>query len=208
MSYQENLSILQLSYDQGASMRDQLPKFPWKIKERQAFLDRVLAEKKTHFLEIGAGTGQDSLFFQAAGLQVTCMDLSHEMVKRCQAKGLNAYQADFLSLKPTSVDVLYAMNCLLHVPSAQLPQVLQALARCLNPGGLFFVGTYAGDFEGVLPNDSHSPPRFFALRSDAQMLAFLTRDFELVDFHTCDLTEDVFQSFTLRKPIAEFASRL
>jgi len=57
-------------------------------------------------LEVGAGTGQDSLYFQEQGLRVLCTDLSPAMVELCQAKGLDARIADFLSLDvpPASFD--------------------------------------------------------------------------------------------------------
>ncbi|TMD70000.1 MAG: class I SAM-dependent methyltransferase [Chloroflexi bacterium] len=42
-------------------------------------------------LEIGAGTGNDSLFFRDNGLHVVCTDLSPAMVDLCTEKGLEAY---------------------------------------------------------------------------------------------------------------------
>ncbi len=202
-TYTKNLTELRQAYDHGADYRDQLPISPWKVKNRQRFLQRLQQENKKRLLEIGAGAGHDGLFFQQAGLDVVCTDLSQEMVKRCQAKGLKAYQADFLSLREPAetFDAIFAMNCLLHVASAELPQVLKALARVLKPGGLFFLGAYAGDSEGIWPEDSHTPPRFFALRSEAAMKAFLTVDFELVDVQIIPLAQEDFQGFTLRKPL-------
>jgi SAM-dependent methyltransferase len=74
-------------------------------------------------LEIGAGTGNDGLYFQNNGLDVTCTDLSPDMVNLCREKGLKAYVMDFLSLDfpPGSFDAIYALNCLLHVPTRELP---------------------------------------------------------------------------------------
>lgn len=202
MTYQEILPSLTQSYNQGAEYRDKLPTFPWKLQERSTFLKRIQSENKKQFFEIGAGAGHDSLFFQEAGLEVTCVDLSEEMVKRCQLKGLNAYQADFLNLNQNdqSFDILYAMNCLLHVPTPTLPEVLKILSQLLVPGGLFFLGTYGGEFEGLLPDDSHIPPRYFAFRSNEAMKRFVEVDFEILDFHVVELEKNDFQAITLRKP--------
>ncbi len=155
---------------------------------------------------IGAGTGQDSLFFEEAGLEVLATDLSPEMVARCCAKGLEARRADFLNLgvAPESFDAVFALNCMLHVPNADFPKVLTEIREALVPGGLFFLGVYGGDpFEGVAPDDWHAPPRFFSHRSDDQMEWFVTEVLEVIDFHVVNSGKLRFQSFTLRRPMVE-----
>ena len=66
------------------------------------------------------------------------------MVKLCLQKGLNAYVMDFLGLDfpASSFDAIYSLNCLLHVPTHDLPQVLQKLQGLLKPTGLFYLGVY------------------------------------------------------------------
>jgi SAM-dependent methyltransferase len=208
--YRDLLGSLRTAYDGGAERRDRSDKPEWKLAERQAFLDRLRAEGRERLLEVGAGTGQDALFFQEGGLEVVAVDLSPEMVARCRAKGLEAHVADFLHLgvPPASFDAVHAMNCLLHVPSADLPEVLEAIRDVLVPGGLFFLGTYGGEsFEGPSPDDWHDPPRFFSFRTDAQMEGFVRACLEIVDFHVVveGGTEGgmYFQSFTLRRPDAK-----
>ncbi len=178
------------AYNRSAPQRDEMPKTPWKLAERSAFLDRLQREGKTRLLEVGAGTGNDALFFQEQGIGVVATDLSREMVERCRAKGLEAHAMDFLHLDfpPASFDAVYALNCLLHVPNADLPAVLSAVRGLMASGGLFFLGTYGGEpSEGVAPNDVHDPPRFFSLRSDEQIEAFARDHFEVIDFHVVEL---------------------
>jgi SAM-dependent methyltransferase len=109
---------------------------------------------------------------------------------------------DVLSLNfpDGSFDAAYSMNSLLHVPSSHFVDSLHAIRRLLRPGALFYLGQYGGkSFEGVLPDDWHSPPRFFSFREDNQMRDSVEGLFELVDFHV--LTEGMhFQSVTLRVP--------
>ncbi len=97
-------------------------------------------------LEVGAGTGQDSLFFQENGFDVVATDLSPEHVRRCREKGLDAHVMDFLGLDfpAASFDAIYAFNCLLHVSSADFPAVLKIIERLLKPGGVFFLGQHGG----------------------------------------------------------------
>ena len=122
--YDEVLDPLRAAYDGGADWRDGISKERWKLAERQAFRDRLAPGAR--LLEIGAGTGQDSLYFQHEGFGVVAADLSAAMVERCRAKGVEAHVMDFLHLDfPAGLfDAVFAMNCLLHVPNHDLPAVL------------------------------------------------------------------------------------
>jgi SAM-dependent methyltransferase len=204
--YQQVRENLRLAYDGAADRRDRRDKKPWKLAERAAFLRRLQQANSTRLLEIGAGTGQDSAFFASCGLDVVATDISPAMVDRCRAKGLDARVLDFsqLEFSAESFDAVYAMNCLLHVPNAELPAVLASIERVLRPGGLFFLGVYGGSEasgEGPAEWDDHVPVRFFSWRTDDQIAQFASASFELVDFHIAQPgTEYRFQSLTLRRP--------
>jgi SAM-dependent methyltransferase len=202
-SYAEIIAQLRPAYDRSAAERDVGEKSEWKLTERRAFLERLRAEGKNRLLEMGAGTGQDGLFFQEHGLAVVATDLASAMVARCLAKGLEAHVMDFLNLDfpPGSFDAGYAFNCLLHVPDADLPAVLVGIRRVLAPGALLYVGMYGGeDFEGILPDDWHTPARFFSFRSDDRLLQLISPCFALVDFHVVGEERVRFQAMTLRVP--------
>jgi SAM-dependent methyltransferase len=205
--YDEVLGPLRAAYDARAAWRDGQGKEPWKLTERQAFRERLAPGAR--LLEIGAGPGQDSAYFQAEGLAVVAADLSPVMVEHCRAKGIEAYVTDFLQLNfpPGSFDAVFALNCLLHVPNHDLPAVLAAVRAVLRPGGLFFVGVWGGNesAEGPIDGDEHVPPRFFSRRTDEQLLGFATSArFDVVDFHRVDTGRDYwFQSLTLHRPDPE-----
>ncbi|MFY1697271.1 MULTISPECIES: class I SAM-dependent methyltransferase [unclassified Solwaraspora] len=198
------LERLRRAYDTGAAARDQHPKSAWKIAERSAFGDRLARRGARSLLEIGAGTGQDSRYFQEQGFDVVATDLTPAMVAACRAKGLDARLMDVLAMDfpVASFDAVYTMNCLLHVPNADLPAALTAIGDVLRPGGLFFLGVYGGDgSEGVADWDDHDPPRFFSMRTDEQIRRYATDVFDLVDFHALDVDGGFrFQSLTLRRP--------
>jgi SAM-dependent methyltransferase len=205
--YQQVRENLRQAYDGAADRRDRQGKQPWKLAERAAFLSRLQPARSLRLLEIGAGTGQDSAFFASHGLDVLATDMSPAMVARCRAKGLDARVVDFsrLEFPAESFDAIYAMNCLLHVPNAELPAVLASIARILRPGGLFFLGVYGGSEateEGPAEWDDHVPARFFSWRTDDQIAQFASESFDIVDFHIAQAgTEFRFQSLTLRRPI-------
>ncbi|WP_245599949.1 class I SAM-dependent methyltransferase [Paenibacillus harenae] len=200
-----NKHSLRESYNRHAEERDKNGIEPWKEAEREAFLNLLKREGKLSLLEIGAGTGRDSLFFAQNGLQVVATDFSEEMVGRCRDKGLDAQSMDFYALEfaNSTFDAVFALNCLLHVPKADLTVVLEGIRRVLKPGGLFFCGLYGGrDSEGIWEQDVYEPKRYFAMYRDAAIVKMAERQFELVHFHTVPMGERAphFQSLTLRKP--------
>lgn len=206
MNYNEIADSLRQSYNQTAAQRDQTEITGWKAAERGEFLKRLQEEKKETLLEIGAGPGRDSKFFQDNGLTVTCTDLSPEMVRLCQAKGLDAHVMDFahLDFPIHSFDALFALNCLLHVPKADLPAILHLLHSLLKPDGLFYMGVYGGlDSEGLWEDDLHEPKRFFSFYTDEQIEEVVSKLFTVLSFKRIIVEQDAlqrphFQSMILR----------
>lgn len=198
------LDELRAAYDRGAAYREGLTKPPWRLAERQSFLDRLRGCGARRLLEVGAGAGHDSRFFADAGLTVVATDLSPAMVEYCRAKGLDAHVTDVLSLgdafAPASFDAVYTVNCLLHVPDTDLALALSTVAGVLRHHGLLYLGVWGGlDFEGQLDDDEHEPKRFFAFRTDEQLLDHASAHFAVLDFHSVTTQHrHHFQSLTLR----------
>jgi SAM-dependent methyltransferase len=57
-------------------------------------------------------------------------------------KGHDAHVMDFLHLDfpAGSFGAVYALSCLLHVPNADLLEVLTAIRTVLRPGGWLYLG--------------------------------------------------------------------
>ena len=208
LRYQQNLAKLRQYYDADVERRDNaginLPL--WKIAERAHFLEHLQVENKKSLLEIGAGTGRDSLFFQENGLVVTATDLSAGMVEKCRQKGLTAFEMDFfhLDFPPNSFDAVYALNCLLHLPKVDMPAILRHIYQLIVPNGLFYIGIYGGKDEESDQEGFHSLPRFFAWYSDESLQKAVNDVFELVEFRSIPLENEngpfQFQSTIWRRP--------
>jgi cyclopropane fatty-acyl-phospholipid synthase-like methyltransferase len=196
------IANLREAYDKRAVWRDERPYPDWKKRERAKFLSYLQLEMKRTLLEIGAGPGRDSHFFQQNGLGVVATDLSPEMVNLCREKGLTAHVMAFTSLSfPEPFDAIFALNCLLHVPKSDLPEILQRLHGLLKPGGLFYMGVYGGqDFEGIYEEDEHDPKRLFSLYTHERIQAVVGRFFRPVYFQPIPLDSTVrtFQSMIWR----------
>jgi ubiquinone/menaquinone biosynthesis C-methylase UbiE len=208
VSYADITASLKTAYARSAGARDEMIKHDWKLDERAAFLSRL--SPGSRLLEVGAGTGQDAVFFRDNGIEdVVVTDLTPEMVERCIEKGLDAHVRDVMDLgfPDASFDAVWTINCLLHVPTADLGAALIEIARVLRPDGLLYLGVYSTDpsSEGINDDDNHDPKRFFAFRPDDVMQRFVEERFEVVDFHTFEIGAQTrsrtfrFQSFTARK---------
>ncbi len=198
------LENLRQAYDGKAEWRDRGSIVDWKEKERAIFMDYLQKEKKQTLLEIGAGPGRDSLFFQQNGFAVTATDLSPEMVRLCREKGLEAEVIDFENLAfAEPFDAIYGLNCLLHVPKMDLPAILQRLQGLLKPNGLFFMGVYGGyEFEGVHELDEHEPKRLFSFYSNERIQEVVGEWFTAVYFNPVPVDAGdlrVFQSMIWRR---------
>ena len=176
---------LRETYDAHAEERDQMGEASWRWPLCEQLISLLKAESKTRLLEIGAGAGYTSEYFADRGLDVVATDLSPAQVERCRAKGLTAYHRDFydLGFRMESFDAVWAMNCLLHVPSRDLEDVLAGIREVLVDGGVFCMGTWGGIAEeGIYEDDFYQPSRFFALRTDDDLLARVGAVFSVEEF--------------------------
>ena len=196
---------LRKTYDKYAQERESYAISDSKIELRSNFLSLLQKENKKTLLEIGAGPGRDSKFFQDQGLEVVCIDLSPAMVELCRQKGLTAYVMDMADIQfpAGSFDAVYSMNSLLHLTKTEFPLVLRAIDRLLKREGAVFIGIYGGlDHEGVWEHDSYEPKRFFSFFTDEHLKQEITRVFDILSFESLRLQPDDnldFQWLVLRK---------
>jgi SAM-dependent methyltransferase len=184
-SHAEISDSLRRAYDNSADQRERAAAEPWKVAERVRFLDMCLQEGKKRLLEIGAGPGHSSRYFQDNGLDVVCIDLSPGMVALCREKGLTAKTMDVLALDfpPASFDAIFALNSLLHLPKRHLPQALANIRAVLKPEGLFFLGVYGGpNSERIWEDDPLEPKRFFSFYSDDRLQQVVGQFFDILAF--------------------------
>jgi len=205
MRYEEVKADLRAAYDAGADDRAGMDDAPWKRAERDRFAAHLREAGAKSLLEIGAGHGVSGRAFADAGFAVTCTDLSSALVAHCRANGLDARVMDFahLDFPDAAFDAVFGMNCLLHVPKAELPGVLDGIARVLAPGGLLYWGQYGGeDSEGVWDGDAYEPKRYFSFFTADAIERLAQEHFALVEAVCLPIDRgiDQYQGLVLRKP--------
>ena len=102
-------------------------------------------------LDAGCGSGRDAKAFHEMGYQVDAFDASSAMVELArQHTGLPVQLMTFSEIDgKAQYDGIWCCASLLHVPSSELPAVMQKLADALKPGGIWYVSFKYGNGERV-----------------------------------------------------------
>ncbi|MEC5162986.1 MULTISPECIES: class I SAM-dependent methyltransferase [unclassified Janthinobacterium] len=106
-----------------------------------ALLDAIEAPAPYTILDLGCGPGRDLASFTAMGHTAVGVDGSASFCAMArQHSGCTVWHQDFvkLELPPRHFDGVFANASLFHLPSAALPQVLEALCATLKPGAVLF----------------------------------------------------------------------
>ncbi len=109
-----------------------------------------LLDEGDTILDLGCGSGRDSLSFYDQGYDVTPLDASEEMCKLAEIHtGMEVLQMTFEEVDFDKVfDGIWACASLLHTPKKELPDILKKIARALNDKGILYMSYKLGDFEG------------------------------------------------------------
>ena len=104
----------------------------------------------SHILDLGCGSGRDSLLFLNRGFIITALDGSKELCNSaskligqdviCKTFDEINYEEEF--------DGVWACASLLHVPSTEMKSVIGRVIKALKPWGVFYASFKYGEFEG------------------------------------------------------------
>ncbi|SDI97511.1 class I SAM-dependent methyltransferase [Nonomuraea jiangxiensis] len=127
--------------------------------------------------DLGCGPGRDAAWFREQGLVPVGVDRSAAMGVLAADRGVPVALGDLRHppLAPGSLDGLWSVAALLHVPAAETAATLRAWHAALRPGGVLGLSTSIGDGEvwEPVPHDE-GLLRWFVHREPRTLLAALT----------------------------------
>jgi 2-polyprenyl-3-methyl-5-hydroxy-6-metoxy-1,4-benzoquinol methylase len=133
-------------------------KYAAKIFEDTAELDMgALHQKFLKYLEegdtildLGCGSGRDSLAFYELGYDVTPLDASEEMCKLAEIHtGIEVLHMSYEEMAFDEVfDGVWGCAALVHVPEDELEEILEKVIDAMCRGGILFLSFREGHFEG------------------------------------------------------------
>ncbi|MHA3060047.1 class I SAM-dependent methyltransferase [Acinetobacter sp. ANC 4636] len=111
----------------------------------QPFL-RFLPEH-AFILDLGCGSGRDTLAFKNKGYQVEAIDYAEALVAKArELTGLEIRQQSFYDLNENEkYNGIWACASLLHCERNRLPDVLEKMLHALKPNGLIYMSFKYGD---------------------------------------------------------------
>ena len=118
----------------------------------QPFLENLPSGKQT-ILDIGCGSGRDSVFFANKGFEVVAIDGSKSLIDLAKQTDT---RIDWQCLRFDEIAKqswqnqftgIWACASLLHVAFDDLPKILNDLLSCLKPNGVLYASFKYGDSE-------------------------------------------------------------
>jgi SAM-dependent methyltransferase len=111
------------------------------VSQNVAALVRHLPGPPCAILDLGCGPGRDLFTFKRQGYEAIGLDGAESFVRMAREhSGCPVWHQDLLSLELPAArfDGVFANAVLFHVPSQELPRVLQQLRQALKPHGVLF----------------------------------------------------------------------
>ncbi len=147
--------------------------FEDKFRGARDEIRRRLADYVTEFegasdvLDLGCGRGEFLELLQERGISARGVDVNHEMVERCRARGLDVVEADALAYLETlpdrSLGGLFAAQVVEHLEPGYLLRLLETAFHKLRPGSKIILETinptcWYAFFESYLRDLTHVRP--------------------------------------------------
>lgn len=132
-----------------------------------------LVPKDGKILDLGCGSGRDSMNFIKLGYEVTAVDGSKELAKKASAllgKEVIASTFEELELKE-KFHGIWACASLLHIKREDLKTVLNNLYNNLDDNGVFYMSFKYGEKEYV--DDKN---RYFNCFTDESIISFINEN--------------------------------
>jgi len=188
------------SYNKNAKEFSEKFKGLMDLDRREEFQKFMNLIPRKRVLELGCGSGDHAYYFSQKGLDVTCVDLSEEMIKICKEKNLKAYVMDIenLDFEEESFDGIWAVTSLLHVPKSKINSVIKKLHDILRGDGVIFVCVKEGDGE-LFTDDGDGAKRYFVFWREEDLMKEFERYFDVIESKKTQFRDTVYLEMFFKK---------
>ncbi len=131
-------------------------------------------------LDIGCGSGRDTLYFKSQGYHVVATDMVSDMAEAASKKIFqkvlvrSCFNLGFVN----EFDGIWASACLLHCPKSEFMSALLSIASALKRGGIAYISLKQGKGEAL-----DSLGRFFSYFTEKELIYFFDEIEELSIFN-------------------------
>lgn len=132
----------------------------------------ALLEEGDTILDMGCGSGRDSLTFYELGYDVTPLDGAEEMCRLAEVHtGLDVLQMTYEEMDfDGAFDGVWACGALIHMPKKELPDIFKKVAKALEEDGVFYLSMRLGDSDGFRGE------RYFNAFSERELCSLVESD--------------------------------
>lgn len=111
----------------------------------QPFLESLSSD--AYILDLGCGSGRDTLAFKTKGYRVDALDYSKELVRKAsELTGIKVRYQSFYDLSDTEkYDGIWACASLLHCDRDKLPDILTRIHQALRVNGVCYMSFKYGN---------------------------------------------------------------
>lgn len=143
-------------------------------------------KKGSYILDFGCGSGRDTKYFLERGFKVTAIDGSVELCKfASKLTGIEVKHMYFQELsEEEAYDGIWACSSILHLPYADLVDVMQKMVTAVKKQGIIYTSFKHGTFEGERNG------RYFTDMNEAKFAEFM-KNFSSLQLEEYWVTGDV-----------------
>lgn len=132
--------------------------------------------------DVGCGPGRETALLREQGLRVVGLDLSIGQLRAGQLSGMVQADMRHLPLRAASLDAIWCLAAMLHIPRETVPAVLSEFARAVRSGGELYLVVAEGDGQNWEAASSYgsSRRRWYTYHRQPDLAALLvTAGFEV-----------------------------